>query len=205
MPELPRLLTLEQLAAIAGRNADRKSDVILVEPFLSPLNHYLHVYEINTPPRVAAFLAQIAHESGGLRFTREIWGPTPQQAKYEPPSLLARRLGNTETNDGRRFLGRGLIQITGRYNYGQVSVALGQDFLANPAQLEDPLWAVASACWFWATRGLNPMADQATEDSFRQITRRINGGLNGWADRLERGRLIQAILGQNARPRVADK
>jgi len=205
MPELPRLLTLEQLAAITGRNADRKSDVIIVEPFLSPLNHYLHVYEINAPPRMAAFLAQIAHESGSFRYTREIWGPTPQQAKYEPPSPLARRLGNTETGDGHRFLGRGLIQITGRYNYGQVSVALGQDFVANPALLEDPLWAVASACWFWATRGLNPMADLATEDSFRRITRRINGGLNGWPDRLECWRQIQVILGQDARPRVANK
>ena len=200
MPELPRLLTFDQLAEICHGTPPRR-----VEPFLSPLNHYLHVYEINTPPRVAAFLAQICHESGNLRWTREIWGPTPQQARYEPPSPLARRLGNTETGDGHTFMGRGLIQVTGRYNYAQVAVALAQDFVANPALLEQPLWATASACWFWSTRGLNPMADEGTEDAYRRITRRINGGLNGWADRLEKWHRIQSILDIESRPRVAKK
>lgn len=198
MPELPRLLTFDQLTEICRGTPPRR-----VEPFARPLNHCLRVYEINTLPRVAAFLGQICHESGNLRWTREIWGPTPQQARYEPPSPLARRLGNTETGDGHNFLGRGLIQVTGRYNYGQVSVALNQDFVANPTLLEQPLWATASACWFWSTRGLNPMADEGTEDAYRRITRRINGGLNGWADRLEKWRRIQSILGIESRPRVA--
>lgn len=191
MPELAELVTWNQFAEIcSGTRIDRLREVF------APLNHYLHVYEINTRPRVAAFLGQVCHESGNMRFLREIWGPTPQQLRYEPGTSLARSLGNTQPGDGHRFLGRGLIQITGRSNYEQISRALEYDFVADPVALERPDNAVASACWFWATRGLNEMADVTTEQSYRRITRRINGGLNGWEDRLERWRRIQQILDQ---------
>jgi putative chitinase len=193
MPELPVLVTWSQFVEICRPTSQRQ-----LIPLYGPLNHHLHVWQINTRPRVAAFLGQVCHESGSMRFLREIWGPTPQQLRYEPGTSLARSLGNTQSGDGHRFLGRGLIQITGRSNYEQVSRALDYDFVADPRALETPEHAVASACWFWATRGLNELADVNTEDAYRRITRRINGGLNGWADRLERWHRILQILAQPA-------
>lgn len=191
MPELPILVTWDQFVEICKPTPQRS-----LREIWSPLNHNLHVFGINTRPRVASFLGQVCHESGNMRFLREIWGPTPQQLRYEMGTSLARTLGNTEPGDGERFRGRGLIQITGRANYRAVSVALDYDFLADPMALEQPAHAVASACWFWSTRGLNEIADLNTEDAYRRITRRINGGLNGWADRLERWYRIQQILSE---------
>jgi putative chitinase len=138
---------------------------------------------INTTQRQCAFLAQVAHESGGFKYVREIWGPTDAQKRYEPPSKLAQRLGNTQPGDGKRFMGRGLIQITGRANYSQCSHALFDDFgllLDTPEMLELPEHAASSAGWFWSSRGLNAIADAG---DFEKITRRINGGLNGYEDR----------------------
>lgn len=89
-------------------------------------------YHINTPARLAAFLAQIGHESGKLAWTRELWGPTGPQSRYDGREDL----GNTEPGDGYRFRGRGLIQITGRDNYRTASDALGHDFIADPDTLE---------------------------------------------------------------------
>lgn len=144
-------------------------------------------YGIVTPARIAAFLAQIGHESGRLRYTREIWGPTPAQRRYEGRADL----GNTEPGDGRRFMGRGLIQLTGRANYAAASNALGEDFTAFPALLETPKWASRSAAWFWHSRGLNAIADAGDFDT---ITRRINGGQNGRADRIAlHGRAVALI------------
>jgi putative chitinase len=94
-------------------------------------------------------LAQIGHESGSLAHLKEIWGPTDQQRRYEPPSNLAARLGNDTLGDGFRFRGRGLIQITGRSNYEQVGAGLGVDLIRQPELLEEPDYAVASACWWW--------------------------------------------------------
>lgn len=138
-------------------------------------------YEISTPLRVAAFLAQTGHESGHLVFTREIWGPTAAQKLYEPPSREAKDLGNTEPGDGRRFCGRGLIQITGRANYARAGAALKRDLISVPDLLEAPSLAALSAGWFWSAHGLNELADAG---EFQTITRRINGGLNGEAERL---------------------
>lgn len=138
-------------------------------------------YEINTPLRVAAFLAETGHESGHLVFTREIWGPTAAQKLYEPPSREARELGNTEPGDGRRFCGRGLIQVTGRANYVRVGAALKLDLINHPVLLEAPSNAARSAGWFWSAHGLNELADAG---EFQTITRRINGGLNGEAERV---------------------
>ncbi|MCG8990895.1 glycoside hydrolase family 19 protein [Laribacter hongkongensis] len=136
-------------------------------------------YGITSPTRQRAFLAQIGHESGQLRYTREIWGPTPAQLRYEGRSDI----GNIDPGDGRRFLGRGLIQITGRSNYRTCSQALYDDdrLLTSPALLEQPEAACLSAAWFWYERGLNALADRG---DFATITRRINGGLNGQVDRL---------------------
>ena len=133
-------------------------------------------YQINTRLRIAAFLAQIGHESGHLVYVREIWGPTAQQLGYQGRTDL----GNTQPGDGFLFRGRGLIQVTGRANYAAMGQALGLPLLAHPELLEQPANAAMSAGQFWSSRGLNALADAS---DFLTITRRINGGTNGLADR----------------------
>lgn len=145
------------------------------EKYLMHLNRFMTEYDINTYDRICAFLAQIGHESGQLRYVEEI----ASGAAYED----RKDLGNTQKGDGRLFKGRGLIQITGRYNYSQLSKAFGVGFLANPALLSTPEYAVKSACWWWKNKGLNEIADRGDESSFRIITRIINGGYNGYDDR----------------------
>lgn len=147
-------------------------------------------FGIDTPLRQAAFLAQIAHESGSLRYVREI-----ASGEAYDTGRLAARLGNTPEadGDGQRFKGRGLIQITGRANYKQCSQALfGDDrLLEMPTLLEDTVAACRSAAWFWHSRSLNPLADTG---AFRAITRIINGGFNGYADRLAYYERAKAVL-----------
>lgn len=151
-----------------------------VAVFLPYLNAAMSRRQINTPRRVAAFLAQVGHESGQLLYVREL----ASGAAYDT-GQLAVQLGNTTAadGDGQRYRGRGLIQITGRSNYRSCSLALFGDerLLLQPELLEQPEWAAESAAWFWESKGLNALAD---EMDFNRITRRINGGLNGLADRL---------------------
>lgn len=148
----------------------------LVMRYHGAINLTLHRYEINTTERITAFLAQVGHESGRLLYAREIWGPTAAQQRYEGRSDL----GNVQRGDGKRYMGRGLIQITGRANYQQVSDALGVDFVSKPELLESTLYASLSAGWYWDSRRLNRWADSG---DFERITRRINGGVNGLEDR----------------------
>lgn len=164
-------LTQQHLLQILP-NAGRQAGV-----FVPALNAAMGKYGIVTKLRIAAFIAQVGHESGQLRYVREIWGPTAQQAGYEGRADL----GNTVPGDGSKYRGRGLIQITGRANYAACGEALGLDLVNQPTLLEQPQYATMSAAWFWSTRGLNTLADQG---QFVKITRRINGGLNGLADRL---------------------
>jgi putative chitinase len=164
------IITASQLHAImplAGARAD------VFAPILADVMLFR---QINTPARAAAFLAQVGHESGQLRYLREIWGPTPAQTRYEGRADL----GNTQPGDGKRFMGRGLIQITGRANYAACGAALGVDLLAHPELLETPLYAAGSAAWFWLQNNLNRFADRS---DFVGLTRAINGGTNGIADR----------------------
>ncbi len=107
---------------------------------------------------------------------KEIWGPTAAQTRYEGRADL----GNTQPGDGSKFRGRGLIQITGRANYAACGEALGLDLINQPTLLELPQHAAMSAAWFWSMKDLNTLADKG---DFVKITRRINGGLNGQADR----------------------
>lgn len=165
-------ITVQQLLQILP-NAGPKAGV-----FVPVLNTALQRYQIVGSLRVAAFLAQIGHESGQLRYVREIWGPTPTQARYEGRADL----GNTVPGDGFKYCGRGLIQITGRANYQNCGEALGVDLVNQPELLEQAQYACLSAAWFWATNGLNILADQ---NQFNTITRRINGGLNGLQERLQ--------------------
>lgn len=166
------MITLEQLRQIMPY-----ADAPRAALYLVPLNEAMAEYEINTPRRQCAFLAQVAHESGSLRYVREL----ASGAAYE----FRKDLGNTMAGDGKRYKGRGLIQITGRHNYRQASLALFNDtttLLEHPELLEEPVLAARSAAWFWWSNGLNTVAD--CPNSFQVITRRINGGLNGYPERL---------------------
>lgn len=156
--------------------------------YLDPLNDAMQEFGISlSVARECAFLAQIAHESGEFRYVREIASGEAYEGRAD--------LGNTEPGDGVRYKGRGLIQITGRANYQACSDALKHDFVANPAALEQPVFAARSAAWFWQSRGLNDIADNG---GFEIITRRINGGLNGYADRVAYFRRAQHTLGDVA-------
>jgi putative chitinase len=167
------VITLSQLSNAMGVNSVRAL------PWLAPLNDAMAEFGINTPAQVAAFLAQVGHESGRLVYVKEIWGPTqcPWQAKYEG----RKDLGNIQVGDGKRYMGRGLIQITGRANYQECSKALGIDFEANPEMLEQPRYAARSAAWFWDSHGC---ATPAEAGNIRAVTRIINGGYNGLDDRI---------------------
>jgi putative chitinase len=163
--------------------------------FLPPLDAAMTEFAIDAPARAAAFLAQLAHESGQLRFMEEIWGPTAQQLRYEPASSLATSLGNTQTGDGKRFKGRGPIQITGRANYQRFGNLLGVDLVTTPEQAALPDLAFRIAGLYWSKKGLNELADQATDEAFREITRRINGAFNGLAARQQFYATARAALG----------
>lgn len=170
------MITAEQLHELCPKTPF--SRLILFAP---SLDETIEEFGITQVPQ---FLAQIAHESGGFIYTRELWGPTPQQARYEGRVDL----GNTEPGDGKRFKGRGLIQITGRANYRDCGLGLNLPLLDVPELLEGPLQATRSAGWFWQDRNLDAITD------FERLTRRINGGVNGLADRYAYlGRAKQAL------------
>jgi len=175
-------ITAQQLLQILP-NAGRQAGV-----FVPVLNAAMGRYGIVTRLRIAAFIAQVGHESGQFRWLREIWGPTTQQAGYEGRADL----GNTVKGDGSKYRGRGLIQITGRANYAACGEGLGLDLIGKPELLELPQHAAMSAAWFWSTKGLNTLSDQG---EFVKITRRINGGLNGLEDRLQLWNKARSVLG----------
>lgn len=152
--------------------------------YVDPLNAAMEEFEINTAARRTMFLAQLAHESGGFRYVREIASGEAYEGRAD--------LGNVQAGDGVRYKGRGLIQITGRANYAECGAALDLDLIEHPELLETPENACRSAAWFWKARGLNQIAD---DGDFRKITKRINGGYNGLDDRvalLERAQQVIA-------------
>ena len=164
------------------------------EHYESALNAIV-AWSINTPQRLAMFLAQVGHESESLIFMREVWGPTAAQARYEG----RKDLGNTQPGDGRKFAGHGPIQITGRYNHAKCRDALRKllgpdvpDFEAEPEKLCEPRWGWTSAGWIWSIRNCNTLADAG---DFEGITRKINGGLNGYEDRKARLAVAMSVLG----------
>ncbi|AZD22760.1 Phage endolysin [Pseudomonas chlororaphis subsp. aurantiaca] len=169
-------VTLKQLQQILP-NAGTQAGV-----FLPVLNASMVKWGIVTPLRKRAFLAQVGHESGQLQWVREL-GNDQYLSKYDTGALAA-RLGNTPEadGDGKKYRGRGLIQVTGRANYQACSEALFGDsrLLNTPELLENPVYAALSAGWFWQRAGLNSLADKG---DFLTITKRINGGTNGLVDR----------------------
>ena len=164
-------MTPEVLASALGISVNKASR------WADPLTAAMALHDISTPARQAAFIAQVGHESGRLYYVKELWGPTETQKRYEGRADL----GNTQPGDGSKYRGRGLIQITGRANYSTAADALNEPLIDHPEVLEQPDIAALSAAWFWNSHGLNQLADAG---DFEKITRRINGGLNGQADRL---------------------
>lgn len=187
------MLSTQQIATCTGASLEKAAIYAIA------LWNAMQAFGITNKARMAAFLAQIGHESGGLRYVREIWGPTPAQMGYEGRADL----GNTMPGDGRRYPGHGLIQITGRANHAKARDRLRAkfpmlevpDFEAEPDTLMLPQWSALSAAEFWARKGCNEMADVG---NFIGITKRINGGTNGLADRQERHARAQAALSVSA-------
>lgn len=163
--------------------------------FAGHLDAAMKEFDISTPERAAAFLAQISHESGGFRYVREIasgdaYDTRDDLGNTHPDAVrIAAEHGSTP---GRWWKGRGLIQVTGFFNYKRCGDALGLDLLHQPHLLEEPRDACRSAAWFWASKGLNELADRG---DFRRITLRINGGLNGYEDRLRYWERAKEALG----------
>lgn len=141
--------------------------------FAGPLTAAMLEFDIVGQARQASFLSQIGHESGQLRYVRELASGEAYEGR--------KSLGNSQPGDGVRYKGRGLIQITGRANYTACMMALDIDCLEHPELLEQPINACRSAAWFWWSHGLNALADAGNQIA---VTRRINGGTNGLADRL---------------------
>lgn len=160
-------MTSEQLKQILPHSTPENRN-----KYLDFLNKYMSEYAINIPLRQAAFIAQIGHESGSLRYVSEIASGKAYEGRKD--------LGNVFPGDGERFKGRGLIQITGRSNYFEMGKILDIDLVKNPELLEEPEYAVSSTCCWWKIRGLNELSD---DGNFRKVTKIINGGYNGLSDR----------------------
>lgn len=150
------------------------------EQMLPGLQQALQNADATTPERAAAFVANLLHESGGFQWMEEIWGPSQQQRRYEPPSTLATRLGNSEKGDGFRYRGRGPIQITGRENYREYGKLLALDLEGSPELAATPEVGFKIAAAYWQTREINKKVDAG---DLRGVTKAINGGLNGHKER----------------------
>lgn len=179
----------------------------IINKYIEPLSQTCSHFEIDTnEKRLAAFIAQIAHESGGFIFVSENlnysaerltvvfkkYFPTLEsaQAYHRRPSMIASKVyanrmgnGDEESGDGWKFKGRGLIQLTGKNNYESFAKSIGVDLDEAVEYLETPEGACASAGWFWDMRTLNRLADQG---DFLRITKIINGGTHGLEDRIKR-------------------
>ena len=178
-----------------------------------PLQAAFNKYDINTPKRQAAFIGQCAHESGNFKTLQEnlnysaeglmkTWPsrfPTKEiadQYARQPAKIAGKvyngRLGNTSEEEASKYLGRGLIQLTGKENYANCGTALGLDLVGNPTLLIEPKYAALSAGWFWNKKGLNSLADASDIET---MTKRINGGLIGLDDRKAKIAKALSVLG----------
>lgn len=153
--------------------------------YLPYINRFLSEFKMDTYEIHCAFLAQIGHESGQLKYVEEIASGKAYEGRKD--------LGNIHKGDGVLYKGRGLIQITGRNNYLQLSKDLKIDFIINPHLLKEPMYAVLSAFWYWTSRKLNRYAT-LEESDFKVLTKKINGGLNGYQNRLELWNQAKIIL-----------
>ena len=182
------MLTIESLQSVCNTSAGKEKSVL----FAALLAEIMPLWLINTPERQAMFIAQVLHESGEFNWLAEL-GSKAYLSKYDT-GRLAERLGNTpeEDGDGQLYKGRGLIQITGRYNYQKCGQAMRLNLLKYPNLLENPRHATASACWFWKVNNLNRWADVG---AITACTKAINGGLNGLDDRKQYWALTKLMFG----------
>ena len=201
-------LTLEQLKQIVP-------DMPYAEHWYEALEQLLPDYEINTPHRTAAFIAQCAHESGGFRFIKEnlnykaaslrtVFGkyfPTDDLANAyaNKPEMIANRVyasrmgnGDEYSGDGYRYCGRGLIQLTGKSNYENFAASLEISAEEAAEYLATFEGAAQSACWVWESNNLNVEADAG---DIKEMTKKINGGYIGLADRESHYHHALEILG----------
>jgi putative chitinase len=181
--------------------------------WLAPLEETFVKYDISTPVRQACFMGQCAHESGNFKTLQEnlnysaeglmkTWSsrfPTKEMADQyarQPAKIAGKvyngRLGNTSEEEASKYLGRGLIQLTGKENYANCGSGIGVDLLSNPTLLLDPRYAALSAGWFWNKKSLNSLADASDLET---MTKRINGGLIGLDDRKAKIAKALSILG----------
>lgn len=172
-------ITATQLAAIMPKNKHPE--------YLPYLNAAMVEGSINTCHRMSAFLAQLAHESLQFTYMEEIASGAAYEGRLD--------LGNTQPGDGMRYKGRGPIQLTGRANYREAGQALGLPLEANPQMVSTPEVGFRTSVWFWTKHKLNSLADLGTLSGFTQITRKINGGLNGQADRENYWNKARSVLG----------
>jgi putative chitinase len=187
-----REITAEELMQIIpGLSEEKAAEVVATR------NPAMAWAGVDTPERIAAFIAQIAHETGGFKWAREL-GRDSYFDRYEGRIDL----GNTEPGDGLRFKGRGDIQITGRGNYYRAGADLNLDLVNNPELAESPELAGYIAAWFWLTGGTSlehhrtpDCNDMADRGDFRAITKRINGGYNGLAARMRYWERSREVLG----------
>lgn len=211
LPEIPKP-EAQKLQLRAGLLIDVYGCTLaLAEKYAGPLARAMDRFDITTPLRIAHFLAQVGQESGGLRYSKELWGPTTQQARYErdfsapwpqeprdaklamyDKNRLAYRLSNSEPGDGFKFRGRGLIQLTGRANYVRSGTALGYNFVDTPEIVERAEFAALTAAEFWAHNGCNELADK---DDVIAVTKRVNGGTTHLEERKEYLRKAKIALG----------
>jgi putative chitinase len=177
---LPAGPSKEKLSVVMPRALPAKIDL-----YYDPLVAGMKKHDITSNLRMAHFIAQIGHETASFLFAEEIADGSAYEGRSD--------LGNTQSGDGKRFKGRGLIQLTGRANYAAYSKDSGVDYVAKPELVaSDPFVAVDVACWFWNTHGINKLAD---EDDVKAVTKRINGGFNGLDDRIEYLVRAKAVLG----------
>ena len=160
-------LTTDQIKKICP-SAQR----VNIDKYLTLLNGAMPRYDINTPHRVASFLAQLLHESGGFMYVKEIASGAAYEGRKD--------LGNTEEGFGVKYKGRGLIQLTGFANYKEVGKDFAIDLINKPELLETPKWAVESACHFWKSHNLNAICEA---HDVTKVTKIINGGRMGLAER----------------------
>lgn len=153
--------------------------------FIGPLNDLLPVYEITTTNRLAAFFAQTGHESASYNSLEE----KASGSAYE----MRKDLGNNWPGDGKKYKGRGILQITGKANYTAFGQFAKVDLLKSPERLKEPFLAVLAACWYWRSRKLNLLAD---DGNFDAITKIVNGGFNGKPERDKRWKANLAYLAE---------
>jgi putative chitinase len=192
-------VTPEQLQHLYGCSAERAA------AYCAPLHAAMQRFGIDNPNRICAFLAQVGHESARLVYVEEIDSGVAYNGRADLGNTRPEALQWSRGNPGPWFKGHGLMQITGYDNHAACGAALHPDdpeiFLREPRALCQAGDAALSAAWFWSEcKHLNPLADAG---EFEQITRRINGGLNGQADRLllwGRAREMLAAAAQESRP-----